>query len=199
MEYTIIAGVNGAGKSTLFNSDYLILPKNSVRINSDELIQKNYNNQWQDINIQIAAGKQMVKLIQECITNKKSFNQETTLSGRNIIRTVLNSKEQGYHISLHYVGLTNSDLAIQRVQERIKKGGHGVDEDIIRSRYVTSLKNLTEILPLCDTVNIYDNSEKINGILSVERKELIYIRDNIPSYIEDIINEYIQSQSVKKP
>ena len=53
-EYTIIAGINGAGKSTLFNAGYLVFPKESVRINSDELIQKNYNNQWHDVNIQIA-------------------------------------------------------------------------------------------------------------------------------------------------
>jgi len=118
MEYTIIAGVNGAGKSTLFNAGYLALPKDSVRINSDELIQKNYNNQWRDVNIQIEAGKQMIKLIRECLSNKKSFNQETTLSGRNIIRAILKAKEQGYYISLHYVGLESPDLAVQRVQER---------------------------------------------------------------------------------
>ena len=88
MEYTIIAGVNGAGKSTLFNAGYLAIPRDSVRINSDELIQKNYNNRWRDVNIQIAAGKQMLKLIRECISGKISFNQETTLSGGNMQKVV---------------------------------------------------------------------------------------------------------------
>ena len=195
-EYTIIAGVNGAGKSTLFNAGYLAFPKDSVRINSDELIQKNYNNQWHDVNIQIAAGKQMIKLIRECLSNKKSFNQETTLSGRNIIRTILKAKEQGYYISLHYVGLESPDLAVQRVRERMKKGGHGVENDIIRSRFDKSLKNLIEILPFCDDVNIYDNSKKIEGILSVKSKELLYIRETIPSYLKSIINEYTQTITI---
>ena len=192
-EYTIIAGINGAGKSTLFNAGYLVFPKESVRINSDELIQKKYNNQWRDINIQIAAGKQMVKLIRKCLSNKKSFNQETTLSGGNIIRTILKAKEQGYYISVHYVGLESPDLAVQRVRERMKKGGHGVAEDIIRSRFNKSLNNLAEILPFCDAVNIYDNSKRIEGILAVKSKELLYIRETIPSYLRNIINEYIKA------
>ena len=197
-EYTIIAGINGAGKSTLFNAGYLILPKDSVRINSDELIQKNYNNQWQDVNIQIAVGKQIVKCVRECLSSKKSFNQETTLSGRNIIRTTLKAKEQGYYISLHYVGLESPDLALWRVQERMKKGGHGVAEDIIRNRFDKSLNNLVEILPFCDEVNIYDNSRKIDGILSVKSKELLYIRETIPSYLKNIIDEYIKTITIYK-
>ena len=192
MEYTIIAGINGAGKSTLFNAGYLKIPENSIRINSDELIHKEYNNRWQDVNVQIAAGKQMVKLIQECIINKKSFNQETTLSGKNIIRTILTAKEQGFTISLYYVGLANTDLAIQRVYERMKKGGHGVDDEIIKKRYIKSLENLKEILPLCDSVDIYDNSNRIDGILYVKDKKIIYMRDTIPGYIDGIVKQYMQ-------
>ena len=197
-EYTIIAGVNGAGKSTLFNAGYLVFPKESVRINSDELIRNKYNNQWQDVNIQIAAGKQTVKLIRECLSGKKSFNQETTLSGRNIIRTTLKAKEQGYYISLHYVGLESPDLAVQRVQERMKKGGHGVAKDIIKNRFDKSLNNLVEILPFCDEVNIYDNSKKIDGILSVKSKELLYIKETIPPYLKNIIDEYIKTVTIYK-
>ena len=189
MEYTIIAGINGAGKSSLFNAKGVEIPKDSVRLNSDELIQKEYNHQWQDINIQVAAGKRIVKLIRECIANKKSFNQETTLSGRNIIRTVINAKEQGYYISLYYVGLESADLAVKRVSERVTRGGHGIDEDVIRSRYIQSLENLKEVLLLCDSVRIYDNSEKIRALFYAKDKKIIYTRDNIPLYIYDIIKE----------
>jgi len=78
----------------------------------------------------------------------------------------------------------------------MKKGGHGVENDIIRSRFDKSLKNLIEILPFCDDVNIYDNSKKIEGILSVKSKELLYIRETIPSYLKSIINEYTQTITI---
>ena len=113
-----------------------------------------------------------------------------------IIRTILKAIEQGYYISLHYVGLESSDLAVQRVWERMKKGGHGVAEDIIRSRFNKSLNNLAEILPFCDDVHIYDNSKRIEGILAVKSKELLYIRETIPSYLKNIINAYTQSVTI---
>ena len=192
MEYTIIAGINGAGKSSLFNARSVEVPKDSVRINSDELIQKEYNHQWQDTNIQIAAGKRIVKMVRKCIAERKSFNQETTLSGRNILRTIISAQEQGYYVSLYYVGLESADLAVKRVSERVARGGHGIDEEVIRSRYMQSLENLKEVLPLCDSVRIYDNSKIFDEILYLNSKKIIYMRENIPSYMENIIQESLK-------
>jgi len=104
MEYVIIAGVNGAGKSSVFNLGRLKIAQDSVRINSDELIQKKYNHNWQDEIIQLKAGREIVRLVLDCISKKANFNQETTLAGKNILRTVIKAKEWGYCVSLHYVG-----------------------------------------------------------------------------------------------
>ena len=53
MKYIIIAGINGAGKTSIYNAGKLKIDKNSVRVNSDELIQKKYNHNWQDEIVQI--------------------------------------------------------------------------------------------------------------------------------------------------
>jgi len=192
MEYSIIAGINGAGKSSVYNAGDLEIASDSVRINSDELIQKEYDHNWQDEIIQIKAGKEIVKLVRDCISKNISFNQETTLSGKGILRTVERVKELGYRVSLYYVGLESADLAIQRVQKRVEKGGHGIDEDIIRGRYVKSFENLREILPLCDNIRIYDNSQKrFKPVIIIKEQKIKYLSENIPSYFMDII-DYIK-------
>jgi len=191
MEYSIIAGINGAGKSSVFYAGDLKIAPGSVRVNSDELIHDEYSNNWRNEIIQIKAGKEIIKLVQECISKKLSFNQETTLAGRNIYRTILKVKELGYGVSLHYVGLENADLAIERVQERVKNGGHGIEESIIRERYIKSFENLREILPLCDNINIYDNTKNFYTVLTVKERKIKYVSKNIPPYFSEII-EYIQ-------
>jgi len=191
MEYSIIAGINGAGKSSVFYAGDLKIDSGSVRVNFDELIHREYNHKWQDEIIQIKAGKEIIKLVQDCISKNISFNQETTLAGRNIYRTILKVKELGYCVSLHYVGLENADLAVERVRERVKNGGHGIDENIIRDRYVKSFENLREILPLCDNINIYDNTKNLYTVLTVKDKKIKYVSKNIPAYFSETI-DYIK-------
>jgi len=99
--YTIFAGVNGAGKSTFYRilgSDF------GVRINTDEIIREKFNNDWKNPKAQFESGKIAVKLIRECINNKISFNQETTLTGHAIISNINSAKLKSFRISLFYVG-----------------------------------------------------------------------------------------------
>lgn len=71
------------------------------------------------------------------------------------------------------------------------KGGHGIPDDIINIRYFNSLKNLQEILPICDNVYIYDNSVNKKNILIVENKTIKF-KNVIPEYIKNYIDEFIE-------
>lgn len=56
--------------------------------------------------------------------------------------------------------LKTPELAILRVAERVKKGGHDIPEDVIRRRYVAGIKNLFQLfMTEVDYWDIYDNSE----------------------------------------
>ena len=58
-----------------------------------------------------------------------------------------------------FLWLNNVELAIQRVAERVRSGGHSVRDDIIRRRYRRGLENLSQrYLPIADTWVAYDNS-----------------------------------------
>lgn len=153
--FTIFAGVNGAGKSTLYAAD------NSsdlgVRLNSDELVRE-AGADWRNVEAQIEAGKQLLKIQKECFEKGLSCNRETTLCGNNIITSIKKAKDLGYKIHLRYVGVSDPQIAIDRVKKRIELGGHGVSESTIEHRYETSAENFLKIYDLCDQINIYDNS-----------------------------------------
>ena len=52
-----------------------------------------------------------------------------------------------------------SNLAISRVAERVKMGGHSIPKETIRRRYKIGLNNFFSLYkPLADSWQIYDNS-----------------------------------------
>lgn len=155
--YKIYAGVNGAGKSTLYGIEKSL---GEERVNSDEILQSLSGN-WRVEKDQMIAMREAVRRINHYINEGISFNQETTLAGRSILNTIKKAKEKGFYICLNYVGLESADLAVQRVNERVKTGGHGIPEEVIRKRYQVSLAMLKEVLPLCDNISIYDNSKDL--------------------------------------
>ncbi len=157
--YTLYAGVNGAGKTTLYR--VCGYPASDKRINSDEILAA-AGGDWRDNTQQFNAMREAVNRINRYITEGVSFHQETTLSGN--FGFVKKAISQGYKIKLYYVGLESADLAIQRVQCRVKKGGHGVEEDVIRKRYQSSLSNLKKILPMCSFVKVLDNTKEYRTI-----------------------------------
>ncbi|MCL1995459.1 MAG: AAA family ATPase [Defluviitaleaceae bacterium] len=194
--YALFAGVNGAGKSTFFRQ----LSKNSnidlgTRINADEIVQKYFNHDWQNAMVQIKAGKQTIKLFRECLNGEKSFNQETTLTGKTIIRNIQQAKEKGFKIAFYYVGLENVQLSIDRVANRVKDGGHGIPTADLLRRYDNSLKNLREVLPLCDDIYIYDNSKDIlvgtaKPLLVVKNRQIQLLAADLPIYIQKILVDF---------
>lgn len=130
--YTVFAGVNGAGKSTLYACDN---SKNlGVRLNTDEIV-RSFGSDWRDTKAQIKAAKQLLLIQQRCFDEGISLNRETTLCGANIINSIRQAKQLGYFIHLRYVGVSNPQIAIDRVNKRISLGGHGVSEGTIKQRY----------------------------------------------------------------
>jgi predicted ABC-type ATPase len=143
----LIAGINGAGKTTLrekYNIDTFVVDIDSLA---------KLNN---------ADYKKAVKLGYKSINNYleigMSFGQETTLTGHAIINTIKRAKSLNYRIKLIYVGLDSVDLAIDRVADRVAKGGHDIPLEDIKRRYSKSLKAVVDNIDLFDDITFYDNS-----------------------------------------
>ena len=182
-KYVIYAGVNGAGKTTLFQSseEYLDLP----RVNLDEIVRG--IGSWRNSKDVSEAGKIAVNRITEHFNNGVSFNQETTLCGHSIIRNIKKAKSLGYFVDLSFVGLESAALAIERVEQRVRDGGHGIPSDDIERRYVESLENLKKIIPICDRVMIYDNSKRFVWVALFRDGECRDCSDDIPDWCREIV------------
>ena len=82
----------------------------------------------------LKCAREAVKLIKEYISEGISFNQETTLTGRSIIKNIINAKDNGFYVVMNYIGGESPKIAKERVKIRVSRGGHGIsDEDIERA------------------------------------------------------------------
>lgn len=177
-KYIIIAGVNGAGKSTLYQmyDEFKDMP----RINVDELVRD--IGDWKNVRDVFAAGKIAVRNISKYLEAGITFNQETTLCGNSIIRNIMKAKENGYFIELHYVGLESAEIAKERVNYRVERGGHGIPEADIERRYVETFIQLNRILKKCDLVALYDNSVKFRRFAIYKSGMLVSLSQNVPKW-----------------
>ena len=182
---TIFAGVNGAGKSTLFYSENA--GDLGIRLNSDEIIRAN-GLDWKSTSDQLYAGKVLLRLQADCFEKGISFNRETTLSSNEIFKTIQQAKNLGYRIHLRYIGVNDPEIAKQRVAKRVSMGGHGVSPETIDRRFQSSYDNFLRIFPLCDTINIYDNSGNSMVLISYCKNGKI-TRNSIPCSWADSLLE----------
>jgi predicted ABC-type ATPase len=55
--------------------------------------------------------------------------------------------------------LKSPDLAVARVADRVRQGGHDIPEATVRSRYIRCVRNFFELFrPMVNTWRIFDNS-----------------------------------------
>ena len=185
----IISGPNGAGKTT---ASYTVLPKIlhcKEFVNADEIARG--LSPFNPESVAIEAGRLMLKRISELLQRNESFSIETTLSTRSYFRLVEKAHLQGYDVTLLYFWLKSPQQAIERVAERVAKGGHDIPKDIIIRRYWDGLDNLFKIyMPIVDTWILVNNSETPRFIVATGgRDQETTIKDT--NHFK-IIEEYVK-------
>lgn len=133
------------------------MPEKMPRVNPDEILREQ-GGIWSSTRDQIAAGKTALRTIDEHLACKRSFNQETTLSGHTTLKTISKAFKLGYRIYLFYVGVDSELIALDRIARRVELGGHDIDEDTVRKRYRTSLAHFCQALPYCEEAHVFDNT-----------------------------------------
>ena len=162
----LIAGCNGAGKTT-FAKEFLPHEVKCLRFyNADELAR---GLSPLDPNAAaMKAGRLLLAEIRASIRRKESFALESTLSGKTYVRLLQHAKASGHRIHLHYLWLPSPAIALARVRERVKKGGHNVPAADIKRRFTRSLQQLpSAYAPLADHWAVW-NSESSPPELIVE-------------------------------
>lgn len=153
----IIAGPNGAGKSTL--APLLLRDKLKLTeyVNADTIALG--LSAFAPKNVALEAGRVMLKRLHDLAAQRKSFAFETTLATRSYAKWLKRMIEQGYEVHLIYLWLRSPDIAMARVQERVRAGGHDVPEATIRRRYKRGAANFFGLYQeLATTWAVYDHS-----------------------------------------
>lgn len=176
----VIAGPNGAGKTTAAPALLGTALQIDHFVNADTIAAG--LSAFAPEKAAIQAGKAMLERMHFLAKNNENFAFETTLASRTFAPWIAKLKEEkGYLFHLTFLVLKTSDLAVLRVAERVKMGGHFVPEDTIRRRFKAGLKNFFNLyLPLADSWQMYDNSDigspvpiasKIKNNLLINREE----------------------------
>lgn len=153
----VIAGPNGAGKSTTAPK----LLRDTLRVDefiNADAIAGGLSAFWPD-RVALAAGRIMLRRMNELAATKSDFALESTLSSRSLAPWIERMQADGYVFHMIYLWLSGADLAVQRVAERVRRGGHNVPEDVVRRRYTRSLSNFFNIYrPIADSWLMLDNT-----------------------------------------
>lgn len=157
-DVVMLGGPNGAGKTS---AAPLLLPSvlgTREFVNADEIARG--LSPFNPEGTAIAAARLMLQRIRELARAGESFAFETTCAGRGYARLLQECRAAGYRLTLVFLWLPSPAAALARVAGRVRKGGHGVPDDVVIRRYAAGLRNMWHLyLPLVDIALVYDNSD----------------------------------------
>ncbi len=154
-EIILVAGNNGSGKTTL--ATHLCQQKGYPFLNADE-IARTMPAGSPSTNA-IRAGRLFLQEMQQLIQEHRSFVVESTISGRMLANT-LRACQGRYYIDLHYIFLSSSHICTQRIEERVKRGGHFVPTADVHRRYQRSKQQFRHNYRyICDEWTLINNDD----------------------------------------
>jgi predicted ABC-type ATPase len=156
----VLAGPNGAGKTT--SSTGIIHETLGLAefVNAD-VIAKGLSG-FAPETAALQAGRIMLERLQELAEARASFSFETTLASRSFAPWIKTLCATGYSFHLFFFWLPSPEMAIARVAQRVRLGGHFVDDDTVRRRYDRGLRNFFQLYrPIASTWSLYDNSQTL--------------------------------------
>ncbi len=94
----------------------------------------------------------------ELMRSGESFTFETVMSHESKVQFLRKAQAKGYRTYLYFVSTEDPEINLQRITERVAKGGHPVPDDKVFSRYYKSLELLPLAIRHSNRAYIFDNS-----------------------------------------
>ena len=86
----------------------------------------------------------------------------------------------GFSFHLFFFWLPSAEMAIGRVIQRVRLGGHFVDDDTIRRRYSRGIHNFFRLYrPITTSWRFYDNSQPTRrSLIASGRGKIVWVSSN---------------------
>lgn len=153
----VIAGPNGAGKSTIAEAMIRDTLEVTEFVNADVIARG--LSAFEPERVAFAAGQIMLARLHELARQRRNFAFETTLASRSLAVWFRELVGDGYTVHLTFLWLSSEELAIARVADRVRKGGHSIPIETIRRRYRRAIMNFFGLYrPIVTTWGFYENS-----------------------------------------
>lgn len=108
----------------------------------------------------LAASGVLLERMDSLANSRVSFGMESTLAARSLAVRLRELITQGYEFHLIFLYLSSADIAVARVADRVRHGGHNVPESTIRRRYEVGLRNFFSLYqPIAKTWQVRNNSQ----------------------------------------
>ena len=182
----LLAGGNGAGKSTFYRTR--LAPFGIPFVNADLMARELFP---ESPEVHSYEAAQIVEEIRNnLLMEGRSFCFETVFSHPTKVDFVGKAKALGYQVILVMIHLESYSLNKARVAQRVEEGGHAVPDDKIETRIPRLLRLIKSIIPLCDYVNLLDNSSADNPfvpVVTVRNGEIEKLLDPLPDWAQELV------------
>lgn len=163
----VVAGPNGAGKSTFVHR--VLHPVTRLPfVNADEIATARWPGETEARAYEASAIAARTRA--ELLGRRSSFITETVFSHPSKVDLVRQGVAAGYVVTLHVV-MIPVEVAVQRVDHRVGRGGHSVPPGKIRDRYGRLWPLVADARDLAGRTIFYDNSRARDPFTTVARFE----------------------------
>ncbi|MGB8354231.1 MAG: AAA family ATPase [Chthoniobacteraceae bacterium] len=148
-------GPNGAGKTT-FARRYLPGYASIIHFVNADLIASGLSPLKPEL-VTLAAGRLFLAELDRLAKARVDFAFETTLSGLVYRERLKLWKKAGYRIEIVFLRLPSPSLAVRRIADRVKQGGHHVPRANVLRRFARGWENFEKAYKLlADAWAVYD-------------------------------------------
>jgi predicted ABC-type ATPase len=107
----------------------------------------------------LAGGRLLLRELDRFVAAKADLAFESTLSGLTHASRIRNWKAAGYRIEIVFLRLDSVPLALKRIADRVRQGGHNVPAADVARRFDRGWENFQNTYrPLADAWVVFDNS-----------------------------------------
>lgn len=160
----IIAGPNGAGKTT-FAREFLTKELRVERFVNADLIAGGLSPFNPEL-VAVRAGRLLLAELERLTEERADFAFESTLSGLAYAKRLRAWRAAGYKIEILFLKLSSPELALRRIQSRVKQGGHDIPRHHVLRRFERGWNNFNAVYrSLADEWSVYDNSGEVPQLL----------------------------------